>query len=37
MKKYYYGLNSNKKKGKIGDFNHVKNKMTEVYKNLHQF
>ncbi len=32
MKKYYFGLNSNKKKGKIGDFTHIKNRMGDAYR-----
>jgi hypothetical protein len=29
MKKYYYKLNSNKKKGKYGDFSYIKSNMAE--------
>jgi len=32
MKKYYYNLNSNKIKGKIGDFTHIKSKLGDVCK-----
>lgn len=34
MKKYYYNLSSHKLKGKIGDFNHLKTKVGDVYKSL---
>jgi hypothetical protein len=30
MKKYYYKLNSNKKKGKVGDFTYFKGKVSEI-------
>ena len=30
-KKHYYKLSSNQKKGKIGEFNHVKSKVGEGY------
>lgn len=33
MKKYYFTLNSKKKKGKIGDFNHLKHRVSSVYRN----
>lgn len=33
MKKYYFTLNSKKKKGKIGDFNHLKHRVTNTYVN----
>lgn len=31
MKKYYFTLNSKKKKGKIGAFNHIKHRIGNVY------
>ena len=34
MKKYYYKVTSNKKKGKIGDFNHFKLTLSDVYKDF---
>jgi len=30
MKKYYYKVTSNKKKGKIGDFNHFKLSLSDI-------
>lgn len=36
MKKHYFGLNSNKKKGKIGDFNHRKSRVGEAYIKGHK-
>ena len=34
MKKHYYHLSSNRLKGKIGDFNHLKTKVGDVYKSV---
>ena len=32
MKKHYYQLSSNRLKGKVGDFNHLKTKVGDVFK-----
>jgi hypothetical protein len=34
MKKYYYNISSNKLKGKIGDFNHLRTRVGDAYKSL---
>jgi len=34
MKKYYYRLNSNRKKGKYGDFSYIKSNMADYSRKL---